>query len=313
MSTAVAPGVIAATRATLAELVALRGSVQRGVAGHAHKLAAGSGAIPGSHKGGPASRGMEFAESRPYRAGDDVRHIDWRQSARRGGTYTKLFQQERERPVQILVDVGASMRFGTRVVFKSVLAARAAALLAWQAAGDGDRVGGAVWDGSSLKEVQPRLRQQGVLDLLHRLAASDATASLPSPAQLTLAAALPAFRRSLRPGGTAIVLSDFDRFDADTASAVAALGLRNDVTLVHVYDAFESEAPPPGIYDVTDGQRAMQLDLRTESARLAHVAPYAARCSGLERLARHPRVRLLHLATHDSPSLAQACLWQRPA
>jgi len=296
-----------AVQASLADLIALRAQVRRGSTRQSH---AGAG-LAGGHKAGPASRGMEFFESRPYQAGDDVRSIDWRQSARRGMPYTKLFQEEREHPVQVFVDQGRSMRFGSRTVFKSVLAAQAAALLAWQAVADGDRIGGSVWNGRVLREAQPRARQHGALGLLHHLA--EAGATLPEPA--ALAGALTAFRRSLRPGGIAFVLSDFaglkkDR-DTSMAAALASLSQRNDVVLVHVYDALESEAPPPGIYPVTDGERTATLDLRDDAARQAYVAPFAGRRAGLEMLARHSRVRLLHLATHDNPSVVQACLRNR--
>lgn len=292
--------------ATLAELVALRIHARRGAAQQPRLSAAPAG----GRIHGTATRGMEFSESRPYRAGDDVRSVDWRQSARRGAPYTKLFQEERERPVQVLVDLGRSMRFGTRVAFKSVLAARAAALLAWQAVAWGDRIGGIVCDGEALREVRPQARQHGALVLLQQIAAAGATlpASVPASAPAPLAAALPAFRRSLRPGSVAFVLSDFHGLDAGMADGIAALAERNDVVLVQIYDACEAQAPAPGVYGVTDGEQSMTLDLRSAAARADYAAPFAARRASLERLARHPRVRLLPLATHDDPAAIQACL-----
>ena len=89
-------------------------------------------------------RGMEYSESRIYLPGDDIRRIDWRVTARTGRPHTKLFHEERDRPVLFVVDLGAHMRFGTRGAFKSVVAAEAASLLAWAAAENGDRVGGLV-------------------------------------------------------------------------------------------------------------------------------------------------------------------------
>ena len=100
-------------------------------------------------------RGMEFDESRLYQAGDDVRTIDWRLMARTGRVHTKLFHEERERPVRMLVDARPSMRFGTRDSFKSVLAARAAATLAWAARDAGDRVGGILLRSSGPTELEP--------------------------------------------------------------------------------------------------------------------------------------------------------------
>ena len=86
-------------------------------------------------------RGMEFDESRPYQPGDDPRSIDWRVTARSTEAYTKLFREERERPVLVVVDLRAAMHFATRGCFKSVNACRAAALVAWAAHHRGDRLG----------------------------------------------------------------------------------------------------------------------------------------------------------------------------
>ena len=86
-------------------------------------------------------RGMEFDESRPYQPGDDPRSIDWRVTARSTTAYTKLFREERERPVLIAVDLRSNMHFATRGCFKSVSASRAAALIAWAAHHRGDRLG----------------------------------------------------------------------------------------------------------------------------------------------------------------------------
>ncbi|MFP7726198.1 DUF58 domain-containing protein, partial [Lysobacter sp. D1-1-M9] len=120
---------------TLSELVGLRALAsgrrsarlgRHGVSGHALSPLRG--------------RGMEYAESREYVAGDDARHIDWRLTARTGQAHTKLFQAERERLTLIVADTAPALYFGTRVRFKSVQAARAGAIAAWVAARDGDRI-----------------------------------------------------------------------------------------------------------------------------------------------------------------------------
>lgn len=286
--------------APLAELVALRTKV------HARRGVPPSqtvGGAPGGRAPSRLSRGMEFAESRPYRAGDDVRSIDWRQTARRGSPFTKLFREEHERPVHLLVDLGASMRFGTRVAFKSVVAARAAALLAWQAAADSERVGGMVC-GCGRREVRPQARHQGALALLRQLAEVSA---LPPDTASSLAPALVASTHTVRPGGIAILVSDFHGLDDALAHSIAALSLRIDVGLVHVVDTFES-SPPRGTYRVNDGECDMTLDLDSDAGRAAYLAPFAQRCALLEKLARQPHVRLLTLATHEDPARALCLL-----
>src|ERR1700749_174237 len=123
----------------------------------------------GAHRSTQRGRGLEFPEVRPYVSGDDPRTIDWRVTARRGRPHTKLFREERERPVWLLADLNAAMFFGSRRQMKSAVVLRAAALLAWTAAANGDRVGAVVVGTSSCKFVPPRAREGGVLPVLATL------------------------------------------------------------------------------------------------------------------------------------------------
>ena len=114
-------------------------------------------------------RGMEFDEVRHYQIGDDTRAIDWRVTARTGKTHTKLFREEIERPVLVATDLSNTMRFGSKLLFKSVQAAHLAALVAWHAKERGDRIGGLVFSNSDHIELKPRSRKSGVLHYLHAL------------------------------------------------------------------------------------------------------------------------------------------------
>lgn len=279
---------------SLHELLALRDAVRNP---GARRVATGT-PLPGLHGSARRSRGMEFAEARLYRPGDDARNIDWRQTARRGKPYTKLFQEEHERPVSLLVDLGPNMRFGTRNAFKSVMAARVAALLAWTAAATGDRIGGVVWNGTAHHEVRPQSRQHGALALLREVAKAasvtpDSTGELTTPVR--------ALARTLRPGSTVVLISDFSTIGTTSHGDIAALSAHADVILLQVYDIFEAEPPPPGRYRITDGQHGMMLDLRSDAARQAYAETFSARQEQLAGLARHARARLASLATHGDP------------
>ena len=280
--------------ATVQELMALRAQ-----AGLPARRSASVAAAPGSHLALRLSRGMEFAGARPYQSGDDVRSLDWRQTARRGRPYTKLFQEEHERPVQLLVDLGASMRFGSRVAFKSVLAARIAALWAWQAVTAGDRVGALICTGDELHVVPPQGRTSGVLTLLGRLAA--VSAAPPAAAGLGWRAPLQALARSVRPGSQLVIMSDFAALDPEAERELGALARSAELVWVQVYDPLEADAPPPGLYRVSDGHQSCALDLRTEAQRSAYSAPFVERSLRLQALARRNGVRLLSLATHEAP------------
>ncbi|MEO5659462.1 MAG: DUF58 domain-containing protein [Polaromonas sp.] len=288
--------------ASLNELIGLRAHGQTGLVARQCPTIAAS--APGAHFSQRKSRGMEFAAARPYQSGDDARAIDWRQTARRGRPYTKLFQEEHERPVQLLVDLGPGMRFGTRIAFKSVVAARAAALLAWRAVASGDRVGGLVWNGAELRAVRPQGRHHGVLTLLAGLAA--VSAAPPAAQGLTLATPLRALAHSLRPGSLVIVISDFTTLDGEAQGQLVALAKTAELMLLHVYDSFEAQAPPPGRYRITDGQHSLSLDLRSPEARSAYGAAFAERRLALEQLARRTRATLVPLATHLAPETVLA-------
>lgn len=289
--------------ATLNELIRLRAQA---LPERWQRTAAGSTA-PGSHFSYSKSRGMEFVEVRPYQSGDDVRMLDWRQTARRGRPYTKLFQEEHERPVQLLVDLGASMRFGSRVAFKSVLAARAAALLAWRAVAAGDRVGAMVCNGSDMRAIRPQGRHSGVLSVLGCIAAQSAAYAAHA---CVLAMPLHMLARTVRPGSQVVVLSDFSTLDAEAEHQILALASASELTLVHIYDGLEAQAPPPGCYRITDGKQSLTLDLRSAAARSAYAADFVARGLALAQLARRSGAALLALATHMAPESVLASGWK---
>ena len=130
-----------------------------------HALALQGGNYASPFKG----RGMEYDESRLYQPGDDIRNLDWRVTARSGRPYTKLFREERERPVYLWVDYRATMFFATRGSYKAVRAAEMASILAWSANNQGDRVGGIVFSDEVHNELKPRRGKAAVLQLINSL------------------------------------------------------------------------------------------------------------------------------------------------
>lgn len=219
---------------------------------------ASRGKILATRSGGHLSRfrgrGVEFDESRVYQPGDDPRNMDWRVTARSGQPHVKLYQEERERPVWLLVDIGASMRFGTRVAFKSVIAARAAALLAWAAVDRGDRVGGLVFDETHHFERRPMTRTRGLLPLLKALTEAPIYGEEGGDGSLSVAAQH--LVHLVRSGSLVFLISDFAGLLVNDGTWLARLGYCNEVVLVHVFDPLEAAAPPTGIYPVTDRGRS---------------------------------------------------------
>ena len=250
---------------------------------------------------------MEFDESRVYLPGDDPRNMDWRVTARAGTPHVKLFREERERPVWLLVDQGPSMRFGTRVAFKSVVAARVAALLGWAAVDRGDRVGGLVFDESHHLERRPTARGAGLLPMLERLAVPVAPA-MERGGRTTLAAAALHLAARVRPGSLIALISDFADLDEPDGAWIARLASGSELLLVLVHDPIEASAPPAGRYAVLMGGRRRILDLTSAEARTRYQAAFERRLARLERLARLHGAHWLGLSTSDpvGPTLALA-------
>ncbi len=286
---------------TLQELIGLRQEARRlDITPRGKVLATRSGGHLSRFRG----RGMEFDESRVYQPGDDVRNMDWRVTARAGKPHVKLYREERERPVWLAADLGPSMRFGTRVAFKSVLAARAAALLAWSAVDQGDRVGGLVFDESRHFERRPVARTRGLLPLLKAL--SEAPIPGEAGGHPHFASAAEHLVHLVRPGSLVFFISDFAGLDRTGTSWLTQLSAGSEVVLVQVYDPLEAVAPPPGLYPVTDGLRRGLLDTSGAYRREAWYRHFSERCSILEDLTLRYRAHLIVLRTDQPPGEALA-------
>ncbi len=220
--------------------------------------------LAGAHISRFRGRGMDFAETREYQAGDDVRHIDWRVTARTGNVHTKLFVEERERPVFLIVDFSSSMFFGTRGGFKSVTAARAAAFVAWSVVASGDRVGGVVASYQQLIDQKPGSGRRGVLRLVNALA--EAT-DPPDPGHAAtqshslLNRSLNHAVRVVHPGSLVLVMSDFYGHDQETHRLMSRLSRHNDLVACQVLDPLERDLPLPGQYLISDGRNTTTMAL----------------------------------------------------
>ncbi|WMJ70341.1 DUF58 domain-containing protein [Stenotrophomonas sp. 24(2023)] len=278
-------------RPHLAELVALRRLAQRpppprrGRAGLA-------GQAPSPLRG----RGMEYAESREYVAGDDARHIDWRVTARTGRAHTKLFQAERERVTLIVADTAPALYFGTRVRFKSVQAARAGAVAAWSAQRRGDRI--AALRGSDLEPpVAPAGGARGVLRVLDALTRWYAQ---PPADDLGLARALDHAGRVLRPGARMLVLADPRQALQIPPARWAALAQHHDLSLLLLVDPLELDPPAAQLEFLADQQR-IGLDLRGVETQVQWQARFVAPLHELQQQLAARRIDV-HVLRSDAPS-----------
>lgn len=257
----------------------------------------------GGHLSPFKGRGIEFDESRPYQEGDDLRTIDWRVTARTGKPHTKVFREERNRPVIVWLDFRDSMMFATRGAYKSVIAARAAAMVGWSAVANGDQLGGLVFSEAGHDEQRPRLGRRAALRLLQLIAVNPAWGR--SRGDSDPGGALHALRRLnrvARPGSLAFLFSDFAGMNHEFEGLLKELAGRSDVRLVHVFDPVEAELPPPGEYRIHVDQRVLTLNTSDPALRQRYEQAFRERRARLDALARLPGVRLIPCSSSDDPS-----------
>jgi len=289
---------------TVTELVALRRAAQ----GLATSLRRSADRLIGQQESPFRGRGMEYAESRPYSAGDEVRHIDWRVTARTGRPYTKLFQAERERTTLLVLESSAAMRFGTRTCFKSVQAARLGALMAWAAQLEGDRIAACCF-GDRRGQLPPRGARGGVLRSLAAL--SDWSSGEPAdPSPRNLAQALEQVAPLLRPGSRLLLLLDPGSVDPRALQVLARLRAHHDIALCLLADLLELGPPPPGRYLASlEGERRWLLS-SGESSADAWLSPLRERREALRIELRKRGLRSRVVSVSEDPVRALRALLQ---
>ena len=290
---------------SLKNLVALRRENCRlDLAAHSQALAA----LAGAHRSPFRGRGIDFDEARLYQPGDEVRNIDWRVTARTGKAHTKVFREERERPVYLLVDQRRSMFFGSQVTFKSVVAANSAAWLAWAAMDNHDRVGGLIFSDESHQEYRPKGGKRGVLQVIQGLYKFNSALSLknkPLPDHPENGAfdnsfenALATLNRLAKPGSLVFVISDFYGFGEEAKQNLKKISHHNDVIALFVSDPLEEKAPPPGEYTFGQGKERLHLSTNSKTLRKAYRARFNSRKEHLANSLRPYAIPLIPLSTH---------------
>lgn len=226
----------------------------------------------GLRKSRQKGRGMVFAEVRQYQPGDDIRSIDWRVTARRQEPHTKCYDEERERPVLLICDLGPTLFFASTGAYKQVRCAQAAAILAWLAFWAGDQIGGIVFNGRALSVIRPARRKHAVLKLLDTLASLQYTPAAPpdpGPPLTDLDRALTEARRVAHTGNRIFILSDFLGLSDDTPHLLGALTRHNQVSALRILDPLEQQLPARGRYAVATSSGPLWFDAGNPTFRKA--------------------------------------------
>jgi uncharacterized protein (DUF58 family) len=288
---------------TAAELIALRPRC------HALRLPmrqAAASALAGAYRSRFRGRGVDFVESRNYQPGDDIRNMDWRVTARTGRAHTKVFQEERERPVLVVLDAAPSLFFGTRRRLKSVAAGQMAAAIAWSAVRRGDRIGGFLFAPGRHLEIRPAGGRRGAMRMVQGLVdwlqpgRNAVDAAQPQSRPQPLSVALERVRHAVRPGSLVIVISDFFSLDEDSNRHLSRLRQHNDLIACQVLDAAEHELPP-GRYPISDGRNSAILDMGQAGSRRRYEAMGHEHLDEPRRLFQRHQCGWLTLHTDDDP------------
>ena len=196
-------------------------------------------------------RGMEFEEIRSYSFGDDVRDIDWRVTARKQNPYTKLYAEEKDREVYVILDLSATMLFGTKKELKSVTAAKIAARIGWQCLKNKDRFGCVISDGKIPILLKAQNSQANTMLIFKKIAdLSQQTLQFFENIQDKnyLKKSIELLQQTIKHRAIVFVISDFAYFEDDTKKVLAQLAKKADVTCVNVFDCLEKMPPKAGEY-----------------------------------------------------------------
>jgi uncharacterized protein (DUF58 family) len=271
--------------------------------------------LAGRHASRLRGRGLAFAELRRYVDGDDPRTIDWRATARLQATHVRVYEEERERSLLLVVDQRRAMFFGSRRAMKSVAAAEVAALAAWSALAAGDRVGGIVFNDDEIIELRPHRSRTRVLRILGEVARVNRSLVQAPTAHgdVTLNDALEAASRCAPHDHLVVLISDLDGADTDTHRLATRLAAHNDVLVVGIYDPLGASLQGhPGM--LASDRGAVYAIPAAVSFAAAFQRAFEAHVGRWREVFRALRVPVLPISTHEPAALqVRALFGQRGA
>lgn len=206
-------------------------------------------------------RGMTFAEVREYQYGDDIRNIDWNVTARFNHPFIKVFEEEREMTVMLLIDVSGSREFGTTNKTKQELITEIAATIAFSTIQNNDKIGVIFFSDKIEKFIPPQKGRKHVLFIIRELIDFE-----PESRKTNVSDALRYFSNVIKKRSTAFLISDF--IDSDFAEALPIASKKHDLIALQVYDSLETELPSVGLMKLTDAETGREIWVDSSDARL---------------------------------------------
>ncbi len=250
-------------------------------------------------------RGMTFSEVREYQYGDDVRSIDWNVTARFGRPYIKVFEEERELTVILLVDVSGSLDFGTTYQFKKGIITEVAATLAFSTIQNNDKVGAIFFSDKIEKFIPPKKGKKHVLHIIRELLVYE-----PDSNQTDIAGALKYFTNAIKKRSTAFIISDF--MDSGFERTLSIANNKHDIAALQVYDVRETELPDVGLIKLKDAETGERIWIDTSDKRLrtAYKHKWNERQLELQKIFKQSGVDTVSMSTSDDYVKALMRLFQ---
>lgn len=242
-------------------------------------------------------QGLEFEEVRAYSPGDDIRAIDWRVTARTGAAHTKIFREERERSVILCIDVNTTMRFGTRGTFKSIQAARVAALLGWCAHANHDKIGACLYGDvpGGVQLLAPKRSRKSLWQLFKYLSNTNL---LENVLPISLEEMLGRINKAAPTGALVYIISDFNTLGETFEYQLSTLRKRCDVVMIPIDDPADQHIPPVGplLFAGKDGEKFF-VNTEIRGGREAYAAQWQQARQTLQRIATKINVSIIPIAT----------------
>lgn len=258
--------------------------------------------IAGSYASKFRGQGMDFEEVREYVHGDDVRNIDWRVTARTGSPHLKIFKEERERSVIVCVDVCSHMRFGTKSTFKSVQAAKVAALLGWGVSHHNDRLGGLIFGDvpDGVKYYRPQRTRSAFFKILKQLCSKEHHHE-----DVPIEAALADLNRVAPTSSLIFIIADFNFIGDDFEKQLSLLSRRCEVVLVPINDPADSDLKNIGnVIFANDNDGKIQINSNFEAGQKKYHQQWLDNQEKLKNIANKLNIRQIPVNTDDSVQYA---------
>lgn len=245
-------------------------------------------------------RGMTFSEVREYQPGDDVRNIDWNVTARFNAPFVKVFEEERELTVMLIVDVSASQIFGTQSKFKKDLIAELSAVLSFSASINNDKIGAMFFGGKIEKFIPPKKGRSHILRIIREILEFK-----PEHSGTDIAEALAFLTGAMKKRCTAFILSDFMDFDENSQprfeQAMKIASKKHDVVALRIYDLRETELPSVGLIEMSDAETGQTVLVNTSRRKNRKLySNWWRTCSdNLDKMFSKYRIDAVNVSTSD--------------